>query len=572
MRTALVRLVLALLAVSTAVACSVSAGSPADVRVPTPTSKIAPTASPDGPTGVVTLAFAGDVHFQLHLAALLEEGSPGLGPMTRVLDEADVAMLNLESAVTERGVLEAKELERPEDRCWFRTSSRALDLLAESGVDVVSLANNHGADYGPVGLADTLRAARTAPVAVVGVGRDRDAAFAPYRVTVRGTDLAFLAADASPREGASSVWEAAPTTPGIAAARSGRPRALLDAVRAADRHADVVVVYLHWGRAGRTCPTPMQRSAARALVGAGADVVVGSHAHVLLGSGWFGDTYVGYGLGNFLWYHDHEPVTGVLELRIEDGEVVADSWVPAEIQRWGRPMPLADAPQERAIMRWERLRGCAGLAPAPGAPPSPGFEASVHRIGPALQERFDSSHGPRCPLAWRDLRLLRLTHVGFDGADHRGALVVAASYAEPVVGVFRRLYDARWPIRRMRTVDAYGGSDARSMAANNTSGYNCRKVQGSDAWSAHAYGAAIDLNPVQNPYLTRDGTSPPAGRRFATIPRADDVTVPPGVVGRDDLVVRAFAAIGWEWGGLWSHPDFQHFAAGRHRPGTTADQ
>jgi hypothetical protein len=561
MRTALVRPVLALLAVTTVAACSVSAGSPADVRVPTPTSKIAPTAPPDGPTGVVTLAFAGDVHFQLHLAALLEEGSPGLGPMARALGDADVAMLNLESAVTERGDLEPKELEAPGERYYFRAPATALDFLAASGVDVVSLANNHGADYGPVGLADTLRAARTAPVAVVGVGRDRDAAFAPYRVTVRGTDLAFLAADASPREGSSGVWEAGPTTPGVAAARSGRPRALLDAVRTADRTADVVVVYLHWGREGRVCPTPIQQSAARALAGAGADVVVGSHAHVLLGSGWMGDTYVGYGLGNFLWYHDREPQTGVLRLRVEDGEVVDDSWLPARIQLWGRPMPLAGTARDRAVATWQALRGCAGLASAPGRAPSPGFEASVHRIGPALQQRFASSHGPGCPTEWRDLRLLRLTHVGFDGADHRGALVVGAPYAGPVVQVFRRLYDARWPIRRMRTVDAYGGSDTRSMAANNTSGYNCRRVQGSASWSAHAHGAAIDLNPRQNPYLVGESVQPRDGRPFARIDRTPEAGVPPGAIRADDVVVRAFADIGWRWGGTWRDPDFQHFTA-----------
>ena len=515
---------------------------------------------PYAPQGVVTLAFAGDLHFQLHLAALLEDGSPGLGPMSRVLGDADVAMVNLESAITERGTLEPKELERPADRFYYRTSAAALDFLADAGVDVVTMANNHAADYGPQGLADTLRATRTGPVAVVGVGRDRTAAFAPYRVSVRGTELAFLAADASPREGSNGVWEAGPATPGVAAARSGRPRVLLDAVRAASRDADVVVVYLHWGREHHACPTPMQRTAAAALSRAGADVVVGSHAHVLLGSGWLGDTYVSYGLGNFLWYHDHEPETGVLRLRIEDGEVVGDAWAPAEIQLWGRPMPLLGAARERAVDAWEQRRGCAGLAPAPAVTRSAGFEASVHRIGPALRQRMRSTHGARCPVAWRDLRLLRLTHVGYDGLDHTGELVVAEAYARDGVGVFEQLYDARWPIRRMRTADAHDGSDIRSMAANNTSGYNCRRVRGSDSWSAHALGAAIDLNPRQNPYLTGTTVQPPQARRFAEIDRSADAVGPPGAIHADDVVVRAFAAIGWEWGGTWAVPDYQHFA------------
>ena len=342
---------------------------------------------------MVTLAFAGDMHFQLHLAALLED-PPGLGPMSRALADADVAMVNLESAITERGTLEAKELEVPEERYYYRTSPAALDVLAAAGVDVVTMANNHGADYGPVGLADTLRAVRTGPVAVVGVGRDRRAAFTPYRVTVRGTDLAFLAADASFREGASSVWEAGPTTPGIAAARAARPRALLAAVRAASRDADVVVVYLHWGQEGRGLPDADAADAAAALAGAGADVVVGSHAHVLLGSGWLGDTYVSYGLGNFLWYHNHEPETGVLRLRIEDGEVVGDSWVPAEIQLWGRPLPVPARPATGrsplgAAPRLRRPRAGAGCARRPSRLRGVG---AADRAGAAAADA--SSHGP----------------------------------------------------------------------------------------------------------------------------------------------------------------------------------
>ena len=141
------------------------------------------------------------MHFQLHLAALLTQPRPGLGPITRALADADVTMVNLESAITERGVPESKELEVPSERYYFRTSPAALDFLDAAGVDVVSVANNHGADYGSVGLQDTLRAARTSPVAVLGVGRNKRSAFTPYRVTVRGTDLAFLAADASRARG-----------------------------------------------------------------------------------------------------------------------------------------------------------------------------------------------------------------------------------------------------------------------------------------------------------------------------------------------------------------------------------
>ncbi len=336
-------------------------GSPAP-----PSQAPAPSRGPEAaPSGQVTLAFAGDLHFELHLAALLDQRRPTLGRITRALEDPDLTMVNLESSISSRGAPAAKELEVPGERYHFRTPPAVLDLLAGWGVDVVSVANNHGADFGPTGLADTLRAKRTGPVAVVGVGKDRTSAFAPHRVSVRGTDIAFFAADASFREGASPVWEAGPDSPGLAAARNARPRVLLEAVRAADRRDDVVVVYLHWGADRQQCPTPRQRTAARALSEAGADVIVGSHAHVLLGSGWLGNSYVNYGLGNFVWYHNYQPDTGVLRLEIRDGQVAGHTWTPARIETDGRPRPLPGRARADAVADWHRLRSCTDLAPRP---------------------------------------------------------------------------------------------------------------------------------------------------------------------------------------------------------------
>ena len=366
------RRLLALLALELLGACAaapmdddrVSAGSTASAR-PSGAGRVGHDLSASDDS-TVTLAFAGDVHFQLHLAALLQHPRGALGPITEVLRRADLTMLNLESAITTRGTLEAKELEVAGQRFYFRTSAGALDVLAEAGVDVVTVANNHGADYGPVGLADTLRATHHAPVAVVGIGENRREAFTPHLVAVQGTRIAFLAGDASMREGSSNVWAAGPHTPGIAAAHADRPRVLIAAVRAASRHADVVVVYMHWGEELWTCPSRRQRAIARALAAAGADVVVGSHAHLLQGAGWLGDTYVDYGLGNFVWYHNEEPVTGVLELRIRDGHVVRDGLVPARIGFWGRPRLLHGAARTAALADWRGLRACTDLD---GRPP-----------------------------------------------------------------------------------------------------------------------------------------------------------------------------------------------------------
>jgi len=169
-----------------------------------------------------------------------------------------------------------------------------------------------------------------------------------------------------------------------------------------------------------------------------------------------------------------------------------------------------------------------------------------------------------CPVRLSDLRHLRLTYLGFDGADHKGHLVVASPYAHDVVGVFERLYAAGFPIRQMRLMTHFAGDDDRSMAADNTSGYNCRRVRGTAHWSRHAIGAAIDINPVENPWLVESSTRPPAGARYAGLDRSDHGTPPPGVIGEESPVVGAFAAIGWEWGGSWAgSPDYQHFSARR---------
>ncbi len=418
----------------------------------------APDAEPE-PGQVITLAFAGDAHFQIQLAGLLDHPRGALGPITRTLRDADLTMLNLESALTDGGSPDPKELEAPADRYWFRAPPAALDVLSAAGVDVVTMANNHGADFGPEGLQDTLRAVRRGPIPVVGIGRHRRSAYTPYRTTIEGTPVAVLAADASPRESAGRVWEAGAHTPGLAAARETRTGALTGAVRRAAGRDDLVVVYLHWGAEYASCPSPDQQRLAQDLADAGADVIVGSHAHVQQGAGWLGQTYVDYGLGNFLWYHNHQPDTGVLRLQVEDGHVASDAWEPAEIQVFGGPRPLRGKARTDAIERWRKLRTCAGLAARPlVGPPVPAVpdrreHGSVHRIGPKLRERLSSSHGRGCPVAWPDLRYLRLPYVGFDGGEHTGGMVVRAEYAGAVVRAFARLHDARWPIRRMRPVE-----------------------------------------------------------------------------------------------------------------------
>ncbi len=163
---------------------------------------------------------------------------------------------------------------------------------------------------------------------------------------------------------------------------------------------------------------------------------------------------------------------------------------------------------------------------------------------------------PGCPVPLRALTYLRMIYRGFDGRDRLGEMVVATGSAAAVVSVFRRLYTARFPIRSMALVDAFKGSDDASMAADNTSAFNCRRVTGGTQFSQHSYGQAIDLDPLENPYVSGGLVLPPAGARFVGRPAVG------GVIHGEDVAVQAFAAIGWKWGGNWTSPrDYQHFSA-----------
>jgi len=188
-------------------------------------------------------------------------------------------------------------------------------------------------------------------------------------------------------------------------------------------------------------------------------------------------------------------------------------------------------------------------------PAAPQYAATSVLITPDLAERMAPSWRVGCPVPLEDLRYVTFTHQGFDGEVLTGELVVHADVAEAITRVFRTLFEAGYPIRSIRLVDDFGADDDASMAADNTSGFNCRPVAGTRTWSEHAFGRAIDVNPVENPYVSGGRVFPPGGADFASRPDL------PGVIHADDVVVRAFADAGWRWGGSWSGPtDYQHFS------------
>ena len=203
-------------------------------------------------------------------------------------------------------------------------------------------------------------------------------------------------------------------------------------------------------------------------------------------------------------------------------------------------------------MRIALLIGAAAIGLSGSEPlgAAPGFTAKVE---PVRWTDLRHSYRASCPVGPPQLRTLEVSYWDFTGKPQVGRIVVARRVVADVTEVFRALWAARFPIRRLQPVSVYGGDDQKSMAADNTSGFNCRFVGGTTRWSMHAYGEAIDVNTIENPYVRGSTVSPPAGRAYLDRSRyRKGMAVPGGVL------VRAFAAVGWKWGA--SFGDYQHFS------------
>ncbi len=306
------------------------------------------------------MSFAGDVHFSGRVRARLDADPAAVfGSAAPGLARADLTMVNLETAITTGGDQQSKEF-------TFRAPPKALLALRDAGIDVATMANNHGADYGASGLRDSLAAIAKYRFPVVGIGKDAAAAFAPYRTTLNGVRVAIFAADQVQDETTLRLFSAGADSPGVANAYSPK---LITAVRTAKAAGDVVVVYVHWGVEYHTCPSADQTRLAGELADAGASAVVGAHAHVLQGAGWRADgTYVEYGLGNYLWwmsFGNDQDDNGVLTLTFRQGKVVANHFAPSHLDDRGVPVPATGPAKRRIAAEWNADRGCADLAANP---------------------------------------------------------------------------------------------------------------------------------------------------------------------------------------------------------------
>ncbi len=308
-----------------------------------------------GKASTITIAFGGDTLAHGEAKRVLEDG---LGSIGTTLAAADLAMVNLETAVAtdQSGLM-------PQPKPYtFITGPKILTVLKDAGVDVVTAANNHAMDFGAEGMNRMLEVKASSPIPIVGIGKDDTEAWAPWTTEVKGRKVVIF--------GATDVlestldWKAGPGKPGVAKVKDDDGYAkLLDAVRAARTASpdDAIIVYLHSGIELNRCPTTRQKQTATDLAIAGADVVIGSHAHQLQATTTSGNTFVEYGMGNFV-FEAHKVdtrTTGVLRVTIPGGQgAPTASFEPAEITD-GIPVPKAGAARDTAIANWEKLgAGC----------------------------------------------------------------------------------------------------------------------------------------------------------------------------------------------------------------------
>jgi poly-gamma-glutamate synthesis protein (capsule biosynthesis protein) len=265
-------------------------------------------------------------------------------------------MVNLETAITDRG-------EPAEGKAYhFRSPSLSFTALKAAGVDVVGMANNHALDYGPVGLADTFDAIAASGMPVLGIGHDAAEAFRPYLTTIGDQRIAIFAATDWLEPALVQQWTASDTRPGLAFCID--PTRLLAAVSSARPHVDTLVVFLHWGIETTHCASPEQHSLAQDLIAAGADIIVGSHAHRVFGAGHFGPALVAYGLGNFVYFREdgESGSSGILLVTATGRRVDSYEWVPARIVH-GIPRPETGSASASDDAIWADRRTCSGLIP-----------------------------------------------------------------------------------------------------------------------------------------------------------------------------------------------------------------
>lgn len=297
------------------------------------------------PEPTIHLASVGDIMLDRSLGIVIQGGNLAypFANVAPLLQTADITVGNMESALGDVGTPELKSYP-------FRAPPAAAEALALGGFDIVSLANNHGMDYGPEALLQAIDLLEAQGIAPIGAGADSFAAYAPHITQINGLSLAFLGYVNVPVEVTgfdTAVWTATENSPGLA---WGSPEQIAMDVTAVRPQADLVIVILHSGFEYIEEPGPAQAAAARAAIDAGADLVIGHHAHILQGIEFYNDGVIVYGLGNFAFEIDGPPETAVLNAWLDADGVRSLELIPAIIQKGGQPR-LADPWEAAPILR-----------------------------------------------------------------------------------------------------------------------------------------------------------------------------------------------------------------------------
>jgi poly-gamma-glutamate synthesis protein (capsule biosynthesis protein) len=297
------------------------------------------------PEAVIQMVSVGDIMLDRRLGETIQRGNLAypFANVAPLLQAGDITVGNMESALGNAGL--------PADKSYpFRAPPAAAQSLALAGFDLVSLSNNHSMDYGSEALLQAIDLLEAQGITPIGAGQDFTAAHEPYITQINGVSLAFLSYVNVPIEGGgfdTAVWTATENSPGLA---WGSPEVIANDVTAVHDQADLLIVLLHSGYEYAEAPSEAQTAAARAAIDAGADLVIGHHAHILQGIEFYNGGVIVYGLGNFAFDIDGPPETAVLNVWLDKDGVRSLELIPAIVQLGGQPR-LADETEAVPILR-----------------------------------------------------------------------------------------------------------------------------------------------------------------------------------------------------------------------------
>lgn len=287
----------------------------------------------------VALSFAGDVLLDGHVDTLIDKKGEAfiLSDVKPILKSSDISMINLENPVSNGGIKE-------EDKMFtFRANPKHMASLINGGIDIVSIANNHVMDFGVSGLLDTVKYLDKSRILHVGAGANTTEAYKPVYITKEGINIAFIA---SSRVIPKVTWNAGVNKPGVSTTYDSRK--LKEEIARAKLKADIVVVYVHWGEEIKQLPVQHQRRLAKEYIDSGADIVIGSHPHVLQGFEFYKGKIIAYSMGNFV-FTDIKKDTMILNIIIEKKKISEIKVIPCEIKQY-RPMLLKDPKRVKYVL------------------------------------------------------------------------------------------------------------------------------------------------------------------------------------------------------------------------------